>query len=381
MRILLIGGTGVLSSAVAKASVYAGHCVSSITRGRRMPEPGVEAFICDCRDYQALNKILGRRSFDVVVDFLSFNARQVEDAYRYFSRISSQYIFISSAFVYDFTVGGVFHEKSPRRFNAWKYSIGKADAEDKLLAMQNDDCRVTIVRPMVTYGDTRIPYGLAPRHGYAWTLVARIKAGKPIPIWNGGQNRCTIMRTDEFAVGIVGLIGNKRAYGETFNICGDETPRWLDVLNGVARYAKCSLRTVDLPVEYISRNYPEKCEEIYGRSVDAIVDNSKIKQVVPQFKQSVFIEEGVARTLKSYEDHAYKAGIDWDYDGFCDKLIVGAGLNARFVDYLGDATFRDKYTYWQSRYNGTLTQKLVSFGIRGLAKIRRCLNVEMRRVK
>lgn len=363
MKLLLIGGTGVLSSAVSKSAVDLGISVTSITRGNRKQQAEVESIECDCRDYEKLHSILNGRYFDVVVDFLSFDAQGVDKAYRFFSSFADQYIFVSSAFVYNFHKGGVFDEHSPLRLQEWQYSINKADAEDALRAIAEDKCKITIVRPMVTYGDTRIPYGLAPRHGYDWTLVARLKAGKPIITWNGGLNRCTIMRTEEFAVGLLGLLGNENAYGQTFNICGDESPTWLNVLEAVARYVKCELKTVDVHVDYIAANYPAKRQEIYGRAVDAVVSNAKIKKVVPEFKQEICLVEGVSKTLTSYEVDGFKMGIDWEYDGFCDKILKGQGVCAfetRFVDYLGDATIADRYKYWRSKNFGAIKQKIVS---------------------
>ena len=123
--------------------------------------------------------------------------------------------------------------------------------------------KYTIVRPAITYGDTRIPYGIAPKYGYHWTLVARILADKPIIMWNGGKNYRNMMRVEDFAIGLVGLIGNSRAYNESFNICGDEAPTYNDVLHAISKYlGDKSVATIDIPDELYAKELPYRAGEI-----------------------------------------------------------------------------------------------------------------------
>ena len=133
----------------------------------------------------------------------------------------------------------------------WKYSVDKWASELKLKELLKDtDVNYTIIRPCVTYGDTRIPYGIMPPYGYHWTLCARILAGKPVIIWNGGNNRCNMTRVEDFAVGVVGLIGNPKAYNEAFNVCGDEFPQQGEVLDYIAEIVNHSVKRIDIDVEF-----------------------------------------------------------------------------------------------------------------------------------
>ncbi len=213
----------------------------------------------------------------------------------------------------------------------------------------------TIIRPCVTYGDTRIPYGIYPKYGYHWTLCARILAGKPIIKWKGGINRCNMMRVEDFAVGVVGLVGNHDASNEAFNICGDEAPSWNEVLDVLERLLKKKIITIDVTPEFYATHLPDRAGEILGgRSQDSINSNKKIKKAVPDFKQSIPLERGIEMTINAYKNQNYQNGIDWEFDGVTDWIIKKwckqQGLdvnqyNIHFVDYLGSATIKDKYLY------------------------------------
>ena len=72
MDILIIGGTGVLSSAVVNVALKQGLKVTMINRGRRknlIPE-GVDVIVADKKDTKRIQSILKNRIFDAVMDFL-----------------------------------------------------------------------------------------------------------------------------------------------------------------------------------------------------------------------------------------------------------------------------------------------------------------------
>lgn len=369
-RILLVGGTGVLSSAVVAEALRKGMDITIITRGSKKAPQGVNSIICDKDDYNRLSGLLEGKKYDAVIDFLCYHVGELERSFKFYSNYTNQYFFISSCAVYDTRVGGEMNENSPKVLPMWSYSVEKWDSEQKLTQLVAEtNCKYTIIRPCVTYGDTRIPYGIYPPYGYHWTLCARILAGKPIITWNNGENRCNMMRVEDFAVGVVGLIGNERAYNEAFNICGDETPSFKEVLSVMEEYLGTKAVTIDLPVEFYAEQMPNRAGELRGgRSIDAINSNAKIKSVVPKFKQNISIKEGVYKTIDAYIAQNYQRGIDWAFDAETDKAIhkwckknrlSTRQYKLRFVDYLGDATWRDKYLYKNARYHDVLWMKVI----------------------
>lgn len=357
MNILLIGGTGVLSSAVTEVAKRKGIRITMINRGSRKIPEGVELIKANCFDYEYVRKCLTGRKFDAIIDFLCYSDQQTTNSFNLYKDFTKQYFFISSCAVYDTRLGEICQEDSPKVLPMWSYSVEKWDSEQNLKKLaEASDVYYTIIRPCVTYGDTRIPYGISPQYGYHWTLVARILTGKPIIRWNGGVNRCNMTRVEDFAVGVVGLIGNPKAYNEAFNICGDETPTFNDVLDAMAEYLGKKPVLFDLTSEEYAREIPNRNGELLGgRSIDAINSNKKIKDAVPDFKQIISLKEGVRMTLDAYKSQDYQKGIDWNFDADTDRIISkyckqksidAKHYNLEFIDYLGNANQKDKLTYW-----------------------------------
>lgn len=361
MHILIIGGTGVLSSAVAKEALRMGVSVTMINRGNRKIPNGVEHIKADKNDLQAIARFLSGRKFDAVMDYLCFTDKETMESFNFYSQYTNQYFLISSCAVYDTRKCEVCEENSPKVLPVWSYSIKKWESEQKLMRQsENSDTKVTIIRPSVTYGDTRIPYGITPVYGYHWTMAARILAGKPIIRWNGGENRCNMTRVEDFAVGVVGLIGNPKAYDEAFNVCGDESPSFNDVLDVLSEYLHKEVVYVDITSDFYAKELPTRAGEILGgRSIDAINSNKKLKDAVPEFTQTIKLQEGVFRTLDAYKNNHYQLGIDWEYDGDCDRIIRKwckkngidiSKMHLEFTDYLGNATLHDKCLYKKALY-------------------------------
>lgn len=366
--VLLVGGTGVLSSAVVAEALRKAMDVTIVTRGtRRIPE-GVHSIVCDKDNHEKLAQLL-ESHYDAVIDFLCYSEEELVKSFTFFSNYTDQYFFISSCAVYDSRIG-LCDEDSKKVLPMWWYSVQKWDAEQKLAELASKtNCNYTVIRPAVTYGNTRIPYGIYPQYGYHWTLCARILAGKPIITWNNGVNRCNMMRVEDFAVGVVGLIGNEKAYNEAFNICGDETPSWSEVLTIVEEYLQKKAIRVDVTSEFYAEQLPNRAGEILGgRSIDSFNSNAKIKLVVPEFKQNISIKEGIFRTIDAYKAQNYQLGIDWAFDAETDRIIETwckqkgistKDMNLGFVDYLGNGTLEDKIVYKKLRYKDTKWNYLV----------------------
>ena len=370
MKILMVGGTGVLSSAVAKEALCKGLEVTMINRGNRrknMPQ-GVELIVSDKDNHERISHLLKGRQFDAVMDFLCYNEQELERSFSFYSQITKQYFFISSAAVYNNSIIGPCRENHPKIQPLWSYSVNKWKSEEKLMALaMGTDVNYTIVRPMVTYDDTRIPYGIAPLYGFHWTIIERILHDKPIITWNQGANRCNMMRVEDFAVAFVGLIGNEKAYNEAFNICGDEAPSFKEVLDIIGDIVCHEVKTIDVAPEFYAKENPGIAGELLGgRAITTLIDNTKIKDVVPNFSQRIFLKEGIFRTIDAYKKKNYQKGIDWSFEAMTDKVIYSwckqQGLSlpsstTSFINYLGKATLMDRYCYWIKKHSSNFIVK------------------------
>lgn len=377
MKLLVIGGTGVLSSAVVAEALKNNIEVTVINRGRsgRQSPEDVHQIIADYRDTDYMQTILKDLHFDAVIDFICYTPAQIEYSVNLLHSISNQYIFISTTCVYNSEILGIKKEDSEKVLKSWNYSVNKWKCEEFLLKKSKDLVfNYTIIRPCVTYDDTRIPYGIMPEYGYHWTFIARIINGKPILRWDGGDTRWNMMRVEDFAVGVVGLIGNPLAYGEAFNLSGDTAYSWNDVLKSIEFEIGVSPVIIDISSEEYMKAYPGRQGEIIGRSLDLIVDNSKIKNVVPSYATKISLRDGIKKTINAYINQNYQKGIDYAFDGDTDRIISTILRNRKsnkdsrklkFINYLGKCSFIDRVTYISHRYN--------SYFLSLIIKIIRCI--------
>lgn len=368
MKVLIIGGTGCVSGSVVREAVKQGIQVTCINRGlSKAPGilEGVETLIADKNDTERIKDLLRGRMYDTVVDFLCYTAVDAEKSFALYSQFATQYVFISSRAVYTQDQNyAPFSEDAPKLRVSWSYSKEKWASEERLRIMaRTSSCALTIIRPSIVYDNSWFPYGFETvGYGYYWTFAARVLAGKPLIRWDKGLMRTNMLRAEDFAVGAVGLLGNPRAYGEAFNICGDIVYSWNDVFAALSKALGKPIVTVDITSQFYARQLPHKEVILAGWSIDGISSNAKVKTLVPNFKQTISLEEGVAKTIKAYRENNYQKGIDWAWDGIMDRIIAAwcaeqgqstEGLNLRFVDYLGTANWKSRLKYYRERYRNT----------------------------
>lgn len=365
MKLLIIGGTGILSTAVVKEAIDKGIDVTMVNRGHNKAfiNAKAELIIGDVRNNpDDIKRKLKNRHFDTVIDFLIWNKEQLDLSLSLFSDITEQYIFISSAQAYNTSIKGILTEESSKCQPLWKYSINKCKAEEYLKEYcLEHKINYTIIRPGVNYGSTRIPYGMFPMIGYHWTLVERIKAGKIIPTWNHGENRLNLTRVEDLAQGTIGLVGNKNAYNEDFNVVGDNVYSWKDVLTTLGEILGVKVNTIDLPVDYYASELDgdEKEGLLGGRALDLICSNKKLKEAYPEFHAKYDLKNGLQMTLQAYMDNNYYQGIDYTYEGKTDRIInkylktskKHGEIIQRFINYpIGKKSIHNWITYGESYY-------------------------------
>lgn len=340
MNILIIGGSGILSSAVVDQCIDKGYNVTMMNRGNNSAYTNESAnlIICDARDESAVRKKTSGTHFDVVIDFIVFNLEQLKRSLSLFGNIADQYIFISSAQAYNTSIQKEHVETDETPQPLWSYSVNK-DICEKYLQSYCKEHRInyTIVRPGVNYDNRRIPYGMYPPIGKHWTIVARILAGKPIITWNNGENKLNLTRVEDFASGMVGLLGNPKAYNECFNVVGDYIYSWKQVLEILEKLLHVPVKTVDLPLSLYADELEKEDREMLlgGRACDLVCSNTKLKSVVPEFHSTINLEKGIQMTLDWYRKNDYYQGFDYRWDAEQDKIIKKNDKNRKisFVNY------------------------------------------------
>lgn len=326
MKVLLLGGTGTLSTDILNLSLEKGYAVSIMNRGNHNSgiTSDVSILIADFTDLDSVKQAIGKNTYDVVIDFLSRNRDDIQRLYPLFAQKCKQYIFISSACVYcrDKSINEL-KENTSKPNLLWDYNIKKHEAEKELIVLsEKESSCFTIIRPYITYNDERIPYGIAPDYRYHRTIIERIRSGKPMFVWDKGESICTLTHTSDFAKAVVGLFMNIKAKNEDFSIVSDFRYSWKEVLIMLYEKLQCKPFIVDIPSERIVAKLPEYRGILLGdRALNAIFNNEKIKQAVPGLNFEVSLEEGFERILKYYSNlKSYH--YDYKFDAQIDRLIA-----------------------------------------------------------
>lgn len=357
MKVLFIGGTGRLSKDVAALAIDKGHEVFLITRGssgrKKFVSSEYNMLFGDIRNVDEAKRLISDYSFDVVVDFLTYNIEQLKKTLNIIHDKYKQYIFISTATVYKKkSENEIISEDSTEIGNdKWQYAYDKYLCEEYLKKyFAGLEQTYTIVRPYVTYGNTRVPYPIVPGDvTKEWSLIDRILNGRPIPVFDKGQTITTLTHTRDFAKGVVGLFGNECSYGEAFHITSDETTTWGQVLECLEKKLNKKIIHAEMSQEQIYREIPMYQGILQGdKGTTMRFNNNKIHNVVKEFSCKISLEEGIADMIDFYNANPDIKLIDYYWDGCIDRLCNKV-LNLHFVKY-EFPNAKEKIRYYMGRY-------------------------------
>ena len=320
LKVLFIGGSGVISSASTELAVQRGLELTLLNRGssgRDVPD-GVERLVADVRDPGSVRQALGDREFDAVVDWVAFTPDHVRTDLELFEGRTGQYVFISSASAYQTPPARLpIRESTPLRNPFWQYSRDKIACEDLLTAAYRErELPVTIVRPSHTYDRT-----LVPLDG-GWTVVERMRQGKEVVVHGDGTSLWTLTHHADFALGLVPLLGHPRALGEAFHITSDDFLTWDQIAHALARAAGTEARIVHVPSDAIAA-----ADEGWGAGLlgdkahSAVFDNTKVKELAPDFVCRVPFEQGAREIVDWYDADPARRVVDPHHDQLVDQLV------------------------------------------------------------
>jgi nucleoside-diphosphate-sugar epimerase len=338
MRVLSIGGTGNISTAVTTLLVERGVELSVFNRGRRATAlaEGVRQIHGDIRDPAGVAEALRGEEFDVVVDWLAYMPEHVETDIALFAGRTAQYVYISSASAYlkpspQFPIT----ETAPLGNPHWQYARDKIACELRLRREHEErGFPVTIVRPSYTYGETWIPAIIA---GWDYTLVDRMLHGRKVIVPGDGHSLWTMTYNTDFARGLAGLLGHRDAVGEAFHITSDEVLTWDQIFETIAAAAGVEADIVHIASDFINAVDPEIGANMLGdKAHTAVFDNAKIKRFVPGFEAVVPFAEGVRRSIAWFDADPSRKVVDAERNARIDGILEaylsgwpGGGREAR----------------------------------------------------
>ena len=328
MKILIIGGTGTISSAVTRRLAAEGHDLWLLNRGNRTSEvpKGVTQVVCDINDENAVLHQLAGAQFDAVCEFIGYLPAQVERDLRLFRGRTRQYVYISSASAYNKPAAShVITEGTTLANPYWLYSRNKIACEELLMhEYRENGFPVTIVRPSHTYCERAVPLSVHGPRG-SWQVLQRMLDGKPIIVHGDGSSLWTLTWNEDFARGFIGLLGNPKAIGEAFQIMSDESLTWDQIYASVAVALGTEFRPCHVASDFIVSTSPKEWDfegNLLGdKSVSVVFDCSKLKRAVPGFQATVRFDEGVRRCVAYLLAHPELQILDPAFDAWCDRVV------------------------------------------------------------
>lgn len=329
MKILLIGGTGTISSAITRQLAESDHELWILNRGNRKDEvpSSVKQIIVDIDDEPAVLRQLGDEQFDAVCEFIGFVPAQVERDIRLFRGRTRQYVYISSASAYNKPAAShVITEGTTLSNPYWEYSRNKIACEELLLHEYRDNgFPVTIVRPSHTYCERGVPVSVHGPKG-CWQVLKRMMEGKQVIVQGDGSSLWTLTWNEDFARGFIGLLGNPKAIGEAFQIMSDESLTWNQVYECVARVLGVTFRPYYVASDFLASVAPKEYDltgNLLGdKSVTVVFDCTKLKRAVPGFQAVTRFDEGVRRSVAYVLSHPELQVEEPEFDAWCDQVIA-----------------------------------------------------------
>ncbi|WP_165452568.1 NAD-dependent epimerase/dehydratase family protein [Paenibacillus thalictri] len=337
MKVLVLGGTGLISSQIVVRLLEAGHDVSVFNRGKR-PLPygdSVASVVGDKSDAEGFTAIARSLDVDAVIDMISFDAQDARVTVNAFQHTVQQIIFCSSSAAYKRPYKSVpIREDAEDLFDdpSFGYAFGKAEMERYLQQVAAEGIvPVTIIRPSLTYGIGASNVGVLRQN---YNIVHRIKNRKPLVMFGDGTTPWSFTFAPDLAKAFVGAVGNKMTYGQAYHATSDEIHIWQDLYTAFGEVLGIEPEIVHISSDLLKAANPDLFSHLYyEKSYCGLFDNTKVKRDIPSFKAEISLRAGLDMMVDWYERDAH--AVDEAKDRLEDRLAALHGDWTRQLQQLG----------------------------------------------
>lgn len=329
MKILLLGGTGVMGSYLSKKYESNGIDTFITTRSDRASNGFIHYIKGNAMDMNFLHKICNLYHWDAIVDFMSYKTSQFQDRVALLLDSTNQYVYISTGRVYAHEESPI-KETSPRLLDCCtdqeylstdEYALTKARQEDIL--KKSEKKNYTIIRPCIIYGDERLQFGVLEKEEWLF----RALHGREIVFCQEILDRYTTMTSGEdIARAFFNIIGNSKCLGETYHLTCNHHRTWGQIFDTYKTTIK-ELTGKNLKIKIVSLNEfinsrPSflKYQVIYDRIYDKIYDIAKESTIIDVdtfLTPEVGLRKSVTNFLSSNQKFSY---IPIEYEARRDRL-------------------------------------------------------------
>jgi len=356
MKVLILGGTGAMGVHLVQHLSSIGVDTTVTSRRARCSEKNVRYIGGNAHRLGFLQTIFHER-WDAIVDFMVYTTAEFEERVGLLLKATSQYIFLSSGRVYAESESPI-TEASPRLLDVCQdkefletdeYALAKARQENILV--NSGRMNWTIIRPYITYSENRLQLGGLELDDWLY----RALQGRTIVCSGEISSKFTTMTYGlDVAKGIIAIIGEQNALGESFGITSGRPVKWNDVLTIYLNALEKHLGERP-PVLFVDRETYDQCNPAqykitYDRLFDRTFDNTKISKYI-DVDDFVQIEDGLTCCLERFLKNPAFKGRDWRKEARKDRWakerasmeeISGPRQKARYLKF---RYFKDPVKY------------------------------------
>ncbi|HSD40098.1 MAG TPA: NAD-dependent epimerase/dehydratase family protein [Rhodocyclaceae bacterium] len=331
MKVLVLGGTGVISRAVTAQLLVDGHDVTLFNRGKRTTpiSSDVRQIIGDRNDRTVFREQMQKELFDVVIDMICFTPEDARSSIETFMGRVQQLIVCSSSLAYQRPYRAMPIREDMERLcedpsSTFPRAYDKAEMERYLQQLMREGMPITIIRPSFTLGPGSGGFGVL-RQNYG--VIDRIRKGKPLVMFGDGNNPWSFTFTPDLALAFAGAVGNPATYGQHYHATSEECTVWKDAYLTLGKILGKDVEMFHMSSQILLHAAPQmNLHLFYEKSHAGLFDNSKIRRDIPGFRPRINLEQGLRDLLAWYEadanviDPVKDALEDRLYAAHCDLL-------------------------------------------------------------
>jgi len=304
MNILVIGGTGLISREITRQLADRNDRISIVNRGQSSASiPGkVEVLYQDRHAREDFSSLFHDRSFDAVIDMISFNTEDARQTVELFHKRTAQIMIVSSVAAYKRPLRSIPTREAEAELwesREYRYGFEKAEMERYLFEQIKDGIPITIIRPSLTFGKGSRNIGVLRQN---IGILDRIRRGKKLIMFGDGTNPWSFTFSRDLARMMIALIGNKDAIGEAFHLANQERSNWLDLYLEFGQIVGKEPNVLFVPSRVLYEADPGIFEHIYfEKSHPGLFDNEKYRHVTGDTEACTGLSEGLRGVVRSWE--------------------------------------------------------------------------------
>ena len=318
MKLLILGGTGVISREIVKQALELGHEVTIFNRGSKpcyVPEQ-VTVVHGDRNKTEDFKQKMAELNVDTVIDMTCFDEKAAKQTVDVFGNKVKQIIITSSIAAYNRPYKSYpIHEDEEKLDTKGEFSYGfhKAEAERYLQSrMGKEAAAITIIRPSLTFGPGAANFGILRQNR---NVVRRIREGKQVVMIGEGVIPWSFTFVRDLANGFLLSCGNERTYNECFHITNTEIVMWEDLYKAVGQAVGKEPKFVYVPTILLREMLPDVCAHLnFEKVYFSVFSMDKFKKAAPEYEPRVKLADGVKELVDWWDS------VDFPYDEERDKM-------------------------------------------------------------